>query len=71
MYLCEFGQNPSLGSEDKAPFKVPTAMVRGWDTLIFTYIRRLRPFFWVHNFEFQYFLGFSEKMNVVLGMKSL
>ena len=30
-------------------------------TLIFSYIRRLGPFFWVQNFEFRYFLGFSEK----------
>ena len=27
-------------------------------TLIFSYIRRLGPFFGVQNFEFQYFLGF-------------
>ena len=31
------------------------------DTLIFSYIRRLRPFLMVQNFEFQYFWGFSEK----------
>ena len=30
-------------------------------TLIFSYIRRLGSFFGVLNFEFQYFLGFSEK----------
>ena len=29
-------------------------------TLIFSHIRRLGPFFWVQNSEFQYFLGFSE-----------
>ena len=29
--------------------------------LIFSYIHRLRPFFGVRDFEFQYFLGFSEK----------
>ena len=36
---------------------------RGGDTLIFSYIRihRLGSFFGVQNFEFQYFLGFSEK----------
>ena len=34
---------------------------RGGGTLIFSHIRRLGPFFWVHNSEFQYFLGFSEK----------
>ena len=32
----------------------------GGGTLIFSYIRRLGPFFGVQNFEFQYFLGFSE-----------
>ena len=31
-------------------------------TLIFSYIRRLGPFFWVQNFEFQYYFGFSEKL---------
>ena len=31
------------------------------DTQIFSYIRRLGLFFGVQNFEFQYFLGFSEK----------
>ena len=30
-------------------------------TLIFSCIRRLGAFFWFQNFEFQYFLGFSEK----------
>ena len=30
-------------------------------TLIFLYIHRLGSLFWVQNFEFQYFLGFSEK----------
>ena len=33
----------------------------GGGTLIFSYIRRLGPFFGVQNFEFQYFLGFCEK----------
>ena len=33
----------------------------GGGTLIFSYIRRLGPFFGVQNFEFQYSLGFSEK----------
>ena len=33
----------------------------GGGTLIFSYIRRLGPFFGVQNFEFGYFLGFSEK----------
>ena len=30
-------------------------------TQIFSHIRRLSPFFLVQNYEFQYFLGFSEK----------
>ena len=34
------------------------------DTLIFSYIRRLRPFFVVQNFK--YFFGFSEKI-ILLG----
>ena len=33
----------------------------GGGTLIFSYIRRLGSYFGVQNFEFQYFLGFSEK----------
>ena len=33
----------------------------GSDTLIFSHIRRLGPFFLVQNSEFQYFFGFSEK----------
>ena len=33
----------------------------GGGTLIFSYIRRLGPFFGGQNFEFQYFFGFSEK----------
>ena len=33
----------------------------GGGTLIFSYIRRLGPFFWGQIFEFQYFWGFSEK----------
>ena len=32
----------------------------GGGTLIFSYIRRLGPFFGVPNFEFRYFFGFSE-----------
>ena len=32
----------------------------GGGTLIFSYIRRLGPFFWVQNFEFRYFLGFQK-----------
>ena len=34
-------------------------------------IRRLGPFFWVQNSEFQYFLGFSEKLLFFWGMKIL
>ena len=40
-------------------------------TLIFSYIRRLGSFFFVQNFEFQYFLGFSEKNYIFLGMNIL
>ena len=36
-------------------------------TLIFSYIRRLGPFFWVQNFEFQYFLGVFKKINIFWG----
>ena len=39
----------------------------GGGTLIFSHIRRLGPFFWVQNSEFQYFLGFSEKL-IILGV---
>ena len=31
-------------------------------TMIFSYICRLGPFSGVQNFEFQYYLGFSEKL---------
>ena len=40
-------------------------------TLIFSNIRRLRSFFLVQNFEFQYFIGFSEKKNIFSVMKIL
>ena len=40
-------------------------------TLILSYIRRLRSFFWVQNFEFQYFLGVFRKINTFLGMTIL
>ena len=33
----------------------------GGGTLIFSYARRLRPFLGVQKFQYQYFLGFSEK----------
>ena len=39
----------------------------GGGTLLFSYIRRLGTFFGVQNFEFQYFLGFSEKL-IILGV---
>ena len=32
----------------------------GGGSLIFSYIRRLGPFFWAQNFEFRYFLGFQK-----------
>ena len=40
-------------------------------TLIFSHIRRLGPFFWVQNSEFQYFFGFSENLIFFGGMKIL
>ena len=40
-------------------------------TLIFSLIRRLGPFFWVQNSEFQYFFGFSEKLIFFGGTKIL
>ena len=42
----------------------------GGGTLIFSYIRRLGPLFGSQIFEFQYFLGFSEKL-YFLGMNIL
>ena len=47
------------------------ALGGGGVTLIFSHIRRLGPFFWVQNSEFQYFLGFSEKLTFFGGMKIL
>ena len=43
----------------------------GGGTLIFSHIRRLGPFFWVQNSEFQYFFGSSEKWLYFWGMKIL
>ena len=43
----------------------------GGGTLIFSHIRRLGPFFWVQNSEFQYFFWFSEKLIFFGGMKIL
>ena len=45
--------------------------VGGGGTLIFSYIRRLGPFFLGQNFEFQYFLGGFQKKNIFLGLKIL
>ena len=46
---------------------------RGWDTLIFSYIRRLGPFFCGGGFKILNFniLGVFRKMNIFLGMKIL
>ena len=33
-------------------------------TMIFSYIRKLGSFFWVQNFEFQYFWGVFRKINI-------
>ena len=41
----------------------------GGGTLIFSHIRRLGLFFGVQNSEFQYFWGFSEKMNIFGGFE--
>ena len=43
----------------------------GGCTLIFSHIRRLGLFWGVQNSEFQYFLGFSEKLIFLGGMKIL
>ena len=50
------------------------SIARRWPmggTLIFSRIRRLGLFFWIKNSEFQYFLGFSEKLIFFEGMKIL
>ena len=39
----------------------------GGGTLIFSHIRRLGPFFWVQNSEFQYFFLVLRKMNIFWG----
>ena len=44
---------------------------QGGVSLIFSQISRLGPFFWVQKSEFQYFLGFSEKVIFFWGMKIL
>ena len=43
----------------------------GGGSLIFSYMRRLDPFFWDQNFEFRYFLGVFRKINIFWGMKIL
>ena len=43
----------------------------GDGTLIFSCMRRLGLFFWVQNFEFQYFLGVFRKLNIFWDMKIL
>ena len=40
-------------------------------TLIFSYIRKLGPFFWGQIFEFQYFFWVFRKMSIFMGMKIL
>ena len=49
------------------PFNDTLGPGGGGGTLIFSYIRRLGPFFGVQNFEFRYFMGFSEK-NIFFGV---
>ena len=48
-----------------------TSNSQGGGTLRVSYLRRLRLFFWVQNFQFQYILGFSEKLIFFWGMKVL
>ena len=43
----------------------------GGGTVKFSHIRRFGSFFWVQNFEFQYFLGVFRKINIFGGMKIL
>ena len=43
----------------------------GGGTLIFSYIHRLRSFLGGSKFEFQYFGGFSDKINIFGDMKIL
>ena len=60
---CGKGGN-TLSHEGLANVDIPGG---GGGTLIFSHIRRLCPFFGVQNFEFHYFFGFSEKMNIFWG----
>ena len=57
--LCKQNVVPGLDAHsDGIP---PGGGGGGGGTLIFSHIRRLGPFFWVQNSEFQYFFRFSEK----------
>ena len=56
-----------LGLTYVVSIKGRTKSQGGGGTLIFSYIRRLGSFFGVQNLEFQYFLGFSEKL-IFLGV---
>ena len=55
-------------------FKMASRLVANpWEsprgvTLIFSYIRKLGPFFGVQNFEFRFF-GVFRKINIFFGMK--
>ena len=49
---------------------VPIPGGGGGGTLIFSYIRRLGPFFWVQNFEFQYFFGGFQKNKYFFGYEN-
>ena len=51
--------------------RIPPGGGGGGVTLICSCIHRLGPFFGVQNSEFQYFLGFSEKLIFFWGMKIL
>ena len=59
------------GREDSNTTKRGSSPGRWGDTLIFSYIRRLGSFFGFQSFEFQYFLGYSEKPMILGGMKIL
>ena len=39
----------------------------GGDTQIFSYLNRPGLFFWVQNFEFQYFWGYGDFVDIFLG----
>ena len=54
------GSDKGVASDKRCNIYSPALDPRGV-TLIFSHIRRVGPFFWVQNSEFQYFLGFSEK----------